>query len=212
MNTKKFFILTALLVAFFSVNVTDAAAAPKSINSCETITDSGSYVLTKNLQAAGDCLVIEADNVTIDLNGFTIEGDGTGHGIWDGDLPRQNLTVRNGTVRNFRIGVGFAKPGGTHSSRCVIERIRAVQNTFFGIRAGLGATVRDNIASDNGGSGIFASGGSLIAGNVVNNNNNSGILALCASNITGNMVSGNGGNNIFTAGTGCTLNNNNPAP
>src|SRR6266568_6580756 len=38
-----------------------------------TITDSGSYYLTTNVTvSSGDAITIAADNVTLDLNGFTI--------------------------------------------------------------------------------------------------------------------------------------------
>ena len=42
-----------------------AGAAPREIHHCATITDPGSYELTANLTATGDCLVIAADFVTI---------------------------------------------------------------------------------------------------------------------------------------------------
>ena len=41
---------------------------------CGTITDSGSYAVKKNLVAEGDCIVVAADYVTIDLGGFTLTG------------------------------------------------------------------------------------------------------------------------------------------
>jgi len=211
MKTNKFVFLSVMLGGVLASAAIEIEAAPKAINSCQTINEPGSYQLSKNLQATGDCLIVAVDNVTIDLDGFTIEGDGTGQGIGDGDVARQNITVRNGTVRNFRIGVSLAKPGGEHSVRSVIERIRAVQNTFFGIRSGRYSVVRDCVASDNGTSGIFVSGG-LIVGNVAINNASTGILALCPSNLIGNIASENGAFNIFTSGEGCTMSNNNPAP
>jgi hypothetical protein len=210
MKPNNFFILTIMIAGILGAAAIEITAAPRAINSCQTITEPGSYQLSRNLRVEGDCLIVAADNVTIDLDGFTIEGDGTGQGIGDADIPRQNITVRNGTVRNFRIGVSLAKPGGEHSVRSVIERIRAVENTFFGIRSGRYSVVRDCIASDNGTSGIFVSGG-LIVGNVANRNSSTGILALCPSNLVGNIASENGAFNIFTSGEGCTTSNNNPA-
>lgn len=207
MNRKNFITLFALLLVCFGA-ARESFAAPKGINSCQTIDESGTYVLTKNLKATGDCLVINVDNVTIDLDGYTIEGDGSGQGVWDGDLPRQNITVRNGTVTNFFIGVGLAKPGAAHSVRSVIEKIRAVNNRFFGIRSGDYSVVRDCIASDNAQTGMFVSGG-LVINNVVMNNASAGITALCPSNFVGNIVTGNGAFSIFTSGTGCTFANNN---
>lgn len=214
MNGKKFFLLAALLVVCFGARVAEAAA-PKAINSCQTIDESGSYVLVRSLTATGNCLVLAADNVTIDLDGYTITGDGTGFGIWDGDTARQNTTIRNGVITNFGTGIDLSG-GTTPSSRSVVERVRAVQNTNAGIRSGSNSIVRDNIASDNGNRGIFARGGSLITGNVANNNAGFGIGADCPSNIIGNTATGNGGSNILTitpaGGAVCTLHNNNPAP
>jgi len=43
-----------------------------------------------------------ANNVTIDLNNFTILGDGTGAGITSDGV--EGFTIRNGTVKNFNEG------------------------------------------------------------------------------------------------------------
>jgi Right handed beta helix region len=55
----------------------------------------------------GDGLVIGADNVTLDLNGHSIEGSGGGVGVSvGGDLTaRTGVTVRNGTIAQFDQGV-----------------------------------------------------------------------------------------------------------
>src|SRR3954447_7891116 len=69
-----------------------------------TISTPGSYYLTGNLTATADgtAITIAADNVTIDLNRFTLSGGGTGtrRGI---DVPaaRKNLCVRNGTLTGW---------------------------------------------------------------------------------------------------------------
>ena len=206
---RKLFITAFMVLAGLGAGANDASAAPKGITGCQTIFVSGSYILTKNLRISGDCIIVAADNVTIDLDGYTIEGDGTGQGIGDADVPRQDVTIRNGTVKSFYVGIGFAKPGGEHSVRTVVERIRAIGNTFFGIRSGRHSVVRDCVVSDNGTSGMFVAGG-LIIGNTVLNNNSTGILALCPSNFIGNFSSGNGVYNIVASGEGCTYSNNNP--
>ena len=54
-------------------------AAPIPIRECQTISLPGSYVLERNLTTAGDCLVINASFVTVDLNGFSITGSPRGH-------------------------------------------------------------------------------------------------------------------------------------
>ena len=51
---------------------------PIKIEKCRTIGQAGSYKLVRNLTiTTGDCLVITADFVTIDLAGFTITGANT---------------------------------------------------------------------------------------------------------------------------------------
>ena len=53
-------------------------AAPKVLNNCQAIVESGAYVIGKNITASGDCFVIAADNVNLDLDGFVLTGNGTG--------------------------------------------------------------------------------------------------------------------------------------
>ncbi|MEM8997720.1 MAG: hypothetical protein AAGF23_23255, partial [Acidobacteriota bacterium] len=68
-----------------------------------TISEAGSYRLTGDLTVVGsdflEGLDVEASGVTVDLNGFTITGpgSGTGHGIF-GDINAQRVTVTNGGV------------------------------------------------------------------------------------------------------------------
>ena len=94
-----------------------ALAAVRTINSCTTIINPGSYKLTKNVNgrlAAGDCIVIDADFVTLDLNGFTVGGAGTlvggvptGDGIAGSATPHKEVVVRNGVVTGFIDGIDF---------------------------------------------------------------------------------------------------------
>jgi hypothetical protein len=58
------------------------AASPIPITACQSITATGYYQVQKALSSAGgDCLVIQASNVTLDLNKKAISGAGTGAGI-----------------------------------------------------------------------------------------------------------------------------------
>ena len=66
-----------------------------------TITESGSYVVVENLTGSSGShgITIQADDVTIDLNGFSLTGvTGALDGIHAdlGTGPWRNLTVRNG--------------------------------------------------------------------------------------------------------------------
>jgi hypothetical protein len=130
------------------------ADEPKQIKECRTIAEPGSYALVRNLTARGTCLFIAADFVTLDLNGWTITGDGTGTGIRtdppisvedlevpedleDFEFPREEpleplrsgLVVRNGTVAGFEVGVNLA------ATDSIVEGVRAIGNTRIGIFA-----------------------------------------------------------------------------
>ena len=70
--------------ALFGViaSVVALAAGPAlgaQINKCTKITKPGFYVLTRNLTATGDCLVVAANFVTIDLGGWVITSTGRHH-------------------------------------------------------------------------------------------------------------------------------------
>ncbi len=185
MKSRKLFQLAALLVFCCGAFVTEAAAAPKPITRCRTIDISGSYIVTRNLAAAGNCLVIAADNITIDLDGYTISGNGTGDGITDSGVGRKNIAIRNGVVTNFVFGIQFFNSPG-----CAVERVRASQNSQFGIEVGDKAIVKDNIASGND-IGIFARSGSLVTSNVAFDNTNSGFFISDGSTISNNTAYGN---------------------
>ncbi len=67
---------------------------------------------------SGNLIEIQANNVTIDMNGFKLGGSGAGigtsaNGIFA--LNRKNITIRNGTIRGFRTGVRLAQLSGISS-------------------------------------------------------------------------------------------------
>src|SRR5688572_10461474 len=91
----------AALAAMSFTFPTAASAAPGKIPNCpKTITQPGLYELQDNLEATGSCIIVQTDNVTINLHGFRIRGNGTGSAVIAADLTR-GTTVRNGTVTRF---------------------------------------------------------------------------------------------------------------
>src|SRR6202022_4684803 len=84
-NIRRIWVATvACCVSAGSILVPGAAkaASPIPITACQSITATGYYQVQKALSSAGgDCLVIQASNVTLDLNGKAISGAGTGAGI-----------------------------------------------------------------------------------------------------------------------------------
>src|SRR5258705_1782349 len=67
---------------FLLMAITPAqAAAPTAVNACQALSAPGNYVVTKNLTASGDCLVLTVSNIAIDLQGHKIVGSGSGGGV-----------------------------------------------------------------------------------------------------------------------------------
>jgi len=143
-----------------------------------TITQPGSYKLATNLVVPGliDGIHIEADRVTLDLNGFTILGPCSAVpcvvlatvGI---KADRNGVEIRNGTVSGFNTGIFVTHSGrladltadhngaeGFSLTNVSAERLSA-NNNFYGVR-GFGSTLSQILAVDNF-YGIQANGGAV---------------------------------------------------
>ena len=173
-----------------------------------TITQPGSYYVTGDLTSASDGIIVEADHVTIDLMGFSISGPGSGtnYGVWM--ETRNNVEVRNGTVRSFGAhGIcDVGNPYRGHEHRVV--NVRVLFNGGDGINLpGRSQLVQDCTASENGGSGIYAGYDSTVTGNTAWENGASGIGGGNACTITGNNSSYNGSTGL-AGGMGSTMTEN----
>jgi hypothetical protein len=148
-----------------------------------TITTPGVYCLNGNLETSidsGYAITINVNNVVLDLNGRKLGGGAAGaetNAIGIYAYQRKNITIRNGTIRGFKVGVNLADtPPNTTSQGDIVEDIRADMNTHVGLRVyGRGNIIRNNQVVDTGGSavtnysfGIMASGpGSRVINNDV---------------------------------------------
>jgi len=182
-----------------------------------TISLPGSYRLTGNLtvpDANTNGIVITADHVTIDFNGFSILGPvvctgsptvtscsplGTGNGV---NSSANYITVMNGGIHGMgSVAVSLSSAiGGQRVERMLID-----SNGNTGINV-VDGTVVNNIANYNGFSGINIIR-STVTGNTALGNQVNGISATCPSAIIGNTAVNNGFN-IFTSGAGCVVANN----
>lgn len=190
------------------------------------ITTSGSFYLTTTLtgQPGTNGITISADNVTIDLNGFSIVGvGGSLNGIQVIGLNgHRNLAIHNGSVcqwGNDGIDVSDADNGeykdlrvsqnGAHGlfigAQSLLLNCIVQSNSSSGIRAGAGSQVLSCIASVNGTAGIenyrFNSDNAvtLIKGCGAHGNIGSGIQG--NANIIDNQCVGNTGSGILLNGT-----------
>lgn len=90
-------------VSFF-INITKPISNVIYLNSCMALNKTnGIYVLNKSLNVKGDCFKIKANNITLDLNGKNITGNGNGFGI--SNIGYSSLAVKNGSINDFLIGI-----------------------------------------------------------------------------------------------------------
>lgn len=171
--------------------IINATNTPGDASSVFIITQPGSYYLTGDVKPTGgkNAILVNADHVTIDLNGYTLDGslDTTGFraGITN-SAPRRNLVLRNGTIRNFR-GYGMIGTFNTssfenlafidslggqleigQSDGCTVRNVRAKAATGeTGIQVGDNATI-EFCTVEGGHVGITATTGVIRGCSVVN--------------------------------------------
>src|SRR5262245_38193952 len=145
--------LGAVPVFAETVNCTPITSLPA------VITVQGVYCFTGDLSTAittGAAIDIQTNNVVLDLNAFKLGGFAGGFATQAAGiraLNRQNITVKNGTIRGFVQGIWLDdNTGGGASRGHVVEDIRADGNTFRGIDVrGSRTIVRNNLVVGTGG-------------------------------------------------------------
>lgn len=138
-----------------------------------TVSTPGSYYVISNLTATTSGvygIIISCGDVTIDLNGFTIQpaapgNDGAGI-LVTGTFT--NIVVRNGTVTGWGLS-GIDAWSYGYPRNMLFEKITVSGNTDNGIYSEAGSIIRDCLAIGNGGSGFYSQGGE-ISGCVARNN------------------------------------------
>jgi parallel beta-helix repeat protein len=171
-----------------------------------TLNHPGSYRLTGNLTvstADTTAIVISSDNVTLDLNGFTIScstgvgpcSSGNGVGI---DAGQDNVTIIHGTVRDM------GKDGIVAGADARIERVSALANHHYGILVGAASTLTANTANSNGYDGLGCGASCTITGNTARNNTRGGIETNSDCTLSQNTTNNNSTFGIYCNG-GCTI-------
>jgi hypothetical protein len=186
-------IIFALAVAFATLCCQQLAAQTQinqtGISSFPyTITKPGSYILTSNINAgtALYAFLVEANNVTLNLNGFTVSGavvcspsscntNNNTFGIYSFS-SYTNTTVENGTVTGFNNGVNINE-GTIHDLTvtsaydCIAGYYVNIHNNFtfscvnFGIYDEFG-TIKDNTVSSGANFGIYGNSATIVNNNV----------------------------------------------
>jgi Right handed beta helix region len=191
----------------------DAIHTPGSGNNLFIITNAGSYYLTGNISASAInqvAISIASDNVTLDLNGFTLEGNSLGYSAIYLIAAHQNVIVRNGIVRNWaNSGVNLSQV-----SNVTAEDLLVSSNASYGILAGENALVKNCRVFGNGSAGSAAgiatgAGASIVDCEAEGNNGASDFGISSGSscsiiNCTANQNNGSSGGGIDT-GVSCMV-------
>lgn len=117
----------------------------------------GRYLLSNSLTYAGNgyAITISCDDVTLDLNGWTLTGtNGVANqtaGVYA--LSRSHITIRNGTVRGFFRGIYLE---GTDGRSHLVQDLNVEDSLFLGIQVkGSASTVRHNRVTNVGGATAY---------------------------------------------------------
>ena len=147
-----------------------SAVISTPIAACGTLSSPGNYFLTGNLSATGDCLVIAADNVAIDMKGKTITGSGSHAGITDLGNSFSFQIITNGKISNFENGIDLSNSG-----EAIINNVDSSKNTNDGIFIEECCNTLNAVtANNNGGTGIVIDSSNSSLTNVAANGNGAG--------------------------------------
>jgi parallel beta-helix repeat protein len=177
-----------------------------------------SYRLTSDLRVPNENtsgIVISADDVCTDLNGFAIVGrttcsgeppfnpvtctptssswEGAGSGV-ESDISIRGISVTNGSI------TGMGSYGVLVGEQSQVTNVR-VRSNRVGISAYTGSIVSGNTVLQNELGGIHAHVASTVSGNTVYRNGGNGISADFGSTVSGNNVYQNGAGIYANAST-----------
>lgn len=134
-------------------------------------------------------IVVAADNITIDGNGFTLRGPGFGYALLF--HYRNNVTIQNIVIKNWRKGIHMI--GSTH---CTINENTITSNSGSGMWVGSYGTntiTNNTITSNTEGLRISFSSDNIISENTITSNFQFGIFGKGAINntISSNTITSN---------------------
>jgi parallel beta-helix repeat protein len=162
----------------------------------------GSYYLSGNITGVvgKNGISINADDVTVDLNGFALIGVS---GLVDGIVvpaAHRNLRIRNGSVQSWGTGINC-----TNATNSQFDHLR-VSNTVYGLKCGNGNVLSEISAEANTGAtgaGIFTGSRCTLKACYAANNNSDGFFTGDSCTVTASTSVSNG--NGFKIGTNCTI-------
>jgi parallel beta-helix repeat protein len=167
----------------------------------------GSYYLASNItgESGANGIEIASDDVTLDLNGFTLQGmSGSGNGITTVVDFGDSLTIYDGTVRDWGVNGVYAMNGrgsrfdelklmwngdrGLAAVLATVTHCTATHNTWEGFDVSDGSIVNSS-AEMNGGTGIR--GGYLVVSNCYSYANDQNGISVWESTVSNCTSSSN---------------------
>lgn len=173
-----------------------------------TLSTPGSYILGDNLSpgAGLDAIVVEAPDVTIDLNGFRVSGGPAGGannariGI---NAKSDRLRVKNGTIGAFKLYGIYSY----NHSYLIVENMMVINGRHGIYNYGSFARIQNNTVATNTGYGIFCERACHVEGNVVSNNGYG--VVTNSGTVLGNTILDNQNFGIYaSSGDGVAFGNN----
>ena len=213
-------VVLVLVVATSSISAFDAfvgdhaaLAGPLSCGDTVTVDTTLDADL---LDCPSNGIVIGADDITLDLNGHTIDGDNTlvdpcpENEFCDVGVANDGhngVTITGGTVKEFAIGVFLFS-----ARRNILSRLTTLEHVFGGFTlvevvqtSVLGSTASRNAGPDSGvGITLFESNNNRIVGNAFVDNHELGIHLILSDNnfVAKNVVRNNPEDGIILQGDG----------
>lgn len=191
MKNKNFFLsficICFLVVSLFSIPVFAETVNCTSITSLPyTINNPGIYCLKANrsISSGSNAITINADNVTIDLNGFALTGINTSYKAIFAD-GKNNITIKNGIVSGFgHESIVIVDTFQTGSKNAVIENLRLINGSNIRLDVSNSVIRNNQLAGDGTRFGIYVSGGMMGNTLVVDNDIYNTTLGIGASGLS----------------------------
>jgi parallel beta-helix repeat protein len=183
--------------------------AATNVSSCLTIGFQGTYVLNQSLSNSSPCITIESSDVILDGAGFTIDGIGSGNGIYyKSGTTLTNITLRNLVVTDWSTGIWYRDvQEGSINNNNASSNINGIQ-----LSDSSDIILQENDANFNRDSGIktSSSNSNTLVGNNASGNREGIWITVSSTNnvVAGNNASSNGFGIRISSANGNLITNN----
>ena len=173
-------LMSILLVVAVCISAAEAA----SINDCTLISSPGYYSLSKSIlnTATKPCINITASNVTLEGNGYTVDGVDSGSGVYIYNSSGiKSITIRNLTLTDWSYGVYIY-----NATNISLENLTMKSGGDGAhIRNSSNISIANVEVSNNGGYGIyiFDNSSNITLSDSIFTSNNEGLNAIKVKNI-----------------------------